>query len=114
MELLSEHKCSLIALNAAELARFNYEKGDTEGLVNKPLAMPDVVWSVYLREDPNQIKISMRSKGDFPVNAVCKDVFGGGGHARAAGATLEGDGNKAVETLAKVIGEHYERCNLCI
>lgn len=90
MELLSEHKCSLIALNAAELARFNYEKGDTEGLVNKPLAMPDVVWSVYLREDPNQIKISMRSKGDFPVNAVCKDVFGGGGHLNAAGAEFKG------------------------
>lgn len=90
MELLPDHRCSLITLDAKELERFKYEKGDTEGLVNRPLAMPGVVWSVYLREDPTQIKISMRSKGQFPVNKVCKNVFGGGGHLNAAGAEFKG------------------------
>ncbi len=90
MELLPAHRCSLITLDADELARFKYEKGDTEGLVNRPLAMPEIVWSVYLREDPTQIKISMRSKGQFPVNRVCKEVFGGGGHLNAAGAEFKG------------------------
>lgn len=90
MELLPTHRCSLITLDAKELERFKYEKGDTEGLVNRPLAMPEVLWSVYLREDPTQIKISMRSKGRFPVNLVCKEVFGGGGHLNAAGAEFKG------------------------
>lgn len=99
MELIPAHRCSLIALNADELVRFNYEKGDTEGLVNKPLAMPEVVWSVYLREDPTQIKVSMRSKGAFPVNEVCKQVFGGGGHLNAAGAEFKGSLPDCIATL---------------
>ncbi len=70
MELLPQHRCSLITLDAKELERFKYEKGDTEGLVNKPLAMPEVLWSVYLREDPTHIKISMSTKECFPVNLV--------------------------------------------
>lgn len=99
MELLPDHRCSLITLNAEELERFNYEKGDTEGLVNKPLAMPEVVWSVYLRQDPNQIKVSMRSKGQFPVNEVCKQLFGGGGHLNAAGAEFQGTLDECVAVL---------------
>ena len=103
MELIADHRCSLIALDADELKRFNYEKGDTEGLVNKPLAMPEIVWSVYLREDPTQIKVSMRSKGLFPVNEVCKQVFGGGGHLNAAGAEFKGTLDECVATLKEAM-----------
>lgn len=103
MELLSDHRCSLIALCAADLERFHYEKGDTEGLVNKPLAMPETVWSVYLREDPAQIKVSMRSKGQFPVNEVCREVFGGGGHLNAAGAEFKGTLEECIATLKEAM-----------
>lgn len=106
MELLAEHGCSLITLDASELERFHYERGDTEGLVNKPLAMPGVTWSVYLREDPTQIKVSMRSKGQFPVNAVCKDVFGGGGHLNAAGAEFKGTLAECVKTLKEAMANY--------
>lgn len=103
MELLADHRCALITLNAEELKRFNYEKGDTEGLVNKPLAMPEITWSVYLREDPSQIKVSMRSKGPFPVNEVCKQVFGGGGHLNAAGAEFKGTLEECIATLKEAM-----------
>lgn len=69
--------------------------------------------SAVIKEKDEALRASLRSKEVADVSEICA-TFGGGGHARAAGATLEGDGNKAVETLAKVIGEHYERCNLCI
>ncbi len=103
MELIPDHGCSLIALTADELQRFGYEKGDTEGLVNKPLAMPEVVWSIYLREDPTQIKISMRSKGEFPVNRVCGEVFGGGGHLNAAGAEFKGSLEDCIAKLREAM-----------
>lgn len=106
MTLFPEHRCSLIALDADELRRFNYEKGDTEGLVNKPLAMPDVAWSVYLREDPHQIKVSMRSKEQFPVNRICKEVFGGGGHLNAAGAEFKGSLADCIETLKEAMAAY--------
>lgn len=103
MQLFTDHRCSLITLDEDELTRFNYEKGDTEGLVNRPLAMPEIVWSVYLRRDPNQIKISMRSKGQFPVNKVCSELFGGGGHLNAAGAEFKGSLQDCVDTLIQAM-----------
>ncbi len=106
MELICEHRCALIALDADELEKFHYEKGDTEGLVNKPLAMPEVVWSVYLREDPKQIKVSMRSKGNFPVNKICRNVFGGGGHLNAAGAEFKGSLNDCIYTLKSAMADY--------
>ncbi|MBD5363407.1 MAG: bifunctional oligoribonuclease/PAP phosphatase NrnA [Bacteroides sp.] len=99
MELFPEHQCSIISLTADELKRFEYEKGDTEGLVNQPLALPSVQWSVYLREDPEQIKVSMRSKGSFPVNRVCSELFGGGGHLNAAGGEFKGSMQECIARL---------------
>ena len=99
MELFADHSCALISLTADELKRFGYEKGDTEGLVNQPLALPQVQWSVYLREDPEQIKVSMRSKGNFPVNRVCKEQFGGGGHLNAAGGEFGGSMEECIKIL---------------
>lgn len=110
MQLFPDHSAALITLTADELTRYGYEKGDTEGLVNRPLAVPDVVWSVYLREDPHQIKVSMRSKGDFPVNVICSDHFGGGGHKNAAGGEFQGTMQECVELLLKVMPDYD--CNL--
>lgn len=103
MTIYPDHRCAVISLNADELARFNYEKGDTEGLVNKPLAMPAVEWSVYLREDPAQIKVSMRSKGAFPVNEVCRNHFGGGGHLNAAGGEFKGTMEECLAILTEAM-----------
>lgn len=99
MQIFPEHGCALITLDADEKERFGYQKGDTEGLVNKPLAIPQVTWSVYLREDPTQIKVSMRSQGLFPVNLVCKEQFGGGGHLNAAGGEFHGSLRECVDRL---------------
>ena len=68
MQLFPEHGASLITLDKAELERFNYNRGDTETLVNKPLAIPGIYWSVFLREDADRIKVSCRSQGDFSVS----------------------------------------------
>ena len=103
MELFPEHQCSIISLTADELKRFEYEKGDTEGLVNQPLALPSVQWSVYLREDPEQIKVSMRSKGSFPVNRVCSELFGGGGHLNAAGGEFKGSMQECIARLKEAM-----------
>lgn len=88
MQVFAEHKAALIVLTREDLERFGYIKGDTEGLVNKPLAIPDVEYSVFIREDESMIKVSMRSKGNFPVNKLCEQYFNGGGHRNAAGGEM--------------------------
>ncbi len=104
MQIMPEHRVALITLSGEELKEFDYSKGDTEGLVNRPLAIPDVTWSVYLRQDaPDLVKVSMRSKGDFSVSRVCEECFGGGGHTNAAGGEFIGSLSDAVTRLLEIL-----------
>lgn len=90
MEVWEDMGAALICLSREELNRFHYTKGDTEGLVNRPLAIPGVVYSAFLREEDGYVKVSMRSLDKFPVNVLCKEYFGGGGHLNAAGGEYNG------------------------
>ena len=90
MEIFPEHKCALITLTKEELKKFSYEKGDTEGLVNRPLEVRGMVYSIFMREDPDCIKVSTRSCNDFPVSEICKKLYNGGGHIQAAGGEFHG------------------------
>jgi bifunctional oligoribonuclease and PAP phosphatase NrnA len=63
---------------------------DTEGLINLPLTVKEIVAVVFFKENgPHDWRVSMRSKGDVDVNAVAKQ-FGGGGHKNASGCSAEG------------------------
>lgn len=89
MQIFPEHQAALIALSRDELNEFSYRRGDTESLVNVPLSIPGVTYSIFLREDePGYVKISMRSKGEFSVKELCEKYFGGGGHRNAAGGEM--------------------------
>ncbi len=103
MKIYPENKAALITLSLDELKEFNFKNGDAEGLVNMPLSIDGVLFSVFMREDPDKIKISLRSQGTFPANKVSADLFNGGGHLNAAGGesytTLEEAVRKFEEAL---------------
>ena len=104
MQILQPHRAAVIMLSEGELKEFGYSKGDTEGLVNVPLSMPDITYSVFLREDAKDcVKVSMRSKGDFSVSRICEEHFGGGGHTNAAGGEFKGPLDKALQKLLEII-----------
>lgn len=90
LEIFQQHKGALITLSKADLDRFHYEKGDTEGLVNRPLEIKGMVYSIFMREDSDCVKVSARSCYNFPVSEICKDLYGGGGHLQAAGGEFYG------------------------
>lgn len=108
MEVFPEQCAALITLSQNELNQYDYQKGDTEGLVNVPLSMEHILFSAFLREESNLIKISLRSKGSFPANKIASDYFNGGGHLNAAGGefygTLQAAHSRILEILP-VIGE---------
>ncbi|CAM1339700.1 DHH family phosphoesterase [Tenacibaculum aestuarii] len=87
MKVLPEYKTAFITLTEEEKRRFNYEKGDTEGVVNYALSLKGIVFAAIFIEDEEQgiIKISFRSKGNFSVNQFARNYFNGGGHDNAAG-----------------------------
>lgn len=64
---------------------------DTEGLVNLPLTVKDIVAVAFFKENgPGDWRVSMRSKGTINVNAIARE-FGGGGHTNASGCSAQGD-----------------------
>lgn len=85
MKVYPESKAALITLSGEEMAQFNFQNGDAEGFVNIPLSIEGVDFSVFMREDPEKVKISLRSQGTFPANKVAAELFNGGGHLNAAG-----------------------------
>lgn len=103
MQVWKEYGAALITLSRDELNMMHYTKGDTEGLVNKPLAIPGVVYSVFLREEERYIKVSMRSLGDFPCDKICSRYFGGGGHRNAAGGEFQGSMAQAVAVFKSIL-----------
>tara|TARA_B100000508_G_scaffold118450_1_gene98582 strand:- start:97677 stop:98675 length:999 start_codon:yes stop_codon:yes gene_type:complete len=104
LTLIQDGKTALISLTQKELTRFNYQKGDTEGLVNIGLSIYGVTRSIFLKESDGIIKISFRSKGENnPVNVIAQKYFGGGGHANAAGGKWEGSMEQALEEIKRVL-----------
>lgn len=85
--VISELKTAFITLSQAELDEFDFQKGDTEGIVNYGLSVEGVIFAAIFIEDVEQkiIKISFRSKGSFSVNKFAREHFDGGGHDNAAG-----------------------------
>lgn len=102
MQIFPSHRAAVITLSRADLEKYKYEKGDTEGLVNRPLEIKGVVYSIFMREDPDCVKVSARSVGNFPVSEICKQLYGGGGHLQAAGGEFYG----SLEDCRKLLVEH--------
>jgi len=85
MTVLREYKTAYIYLTKNDLSEFNHMKGDTEGFVNLPLSISNIVFSVLFIEKENFVKLSFRSKGTFRVNEFASKYFSGGGHLNASG-----------------------------
>jgi phosphoesterase RecJ-like protein len=109
MRVFKEHKAAYIALTRDELNSYHYSKGDTEGLVNKPLAIPGVVYSAYFREEKDYVKVSMRSVGAFRVDLLCEEHFGGGGHKNAAGGEFRGTMEQCIATFEALMPFNLEK-----
>ena len=107
MKVYPDHHAALITLTRDEMSRFNFVKGDTEGLVNIPLQMKGIHFSVFLREDTEKelIRVSLRSQGTFPCNKFAGKYFNGGGHLNASGGQYDGSLDEAVSLFEKGLEE---------
>ena len=85
MVVLPHLNAAYIWLTAAELEKYNFQSGDTEGFVNMPFSIKGIRVTALFSEKKDTIRISFRSRGTFSVNDLCKNHFEGGGHRNAAG-----------------------------
>ena len=96
---------ALLFLTEKELNMFNYQKGDSEGFVNYCLSIKGIENAVFLREDKDIIKISLRSKGKVKVNEFSNKFYSGGGHQNAAGAAVK---NQDINTVVKELIQNFK------
>ena len=105
LELLEDGKVAFTYINGKDLEDVNAKVGDHEGIVESGRSIEGVKVSVFVREkEPNTWKVSMRSGNESNVNVsdICY-IFGGGGHIRAAGATIIGTLEQVKELIMKEI-----------
>jgi len=114
MEVFPDCHAALLMLTKEEEQQYGSQKGDTEGFVNLPLQIKDVIFTCFLREDTeyNQVKMSFRSVGDFPSNEVAQ-CFGGGGHKNASGAEFAGTMAEAREKFLEAMRAFQPRLEEC-
>lgn len=107
MVVIPDYRTAYLSLTKDELKQYNFKIGDTEGFVNFPLSIKDIIFSALFIEKTNHVKISFRSKGTFKVNKFSENNFNGGGHKNAAGGesnlNLEKTINKFIDLLPEYI-----------
>jgi phosphoesterase RecJ-like protein len=103
MKLFPEYKTAILSLSLEDLKDFKFQYGDTEGFVNLPLSISGIIFSVFIREDIDKVKLSFRSQGTFPANKVAADLFNGGGHLNAAGGEYYGKLEDAIRILEEAL-----------
>lgn len=103
MEILEEYQTGIITLSRKDYDRFNIQRGDTEGIVNFLLKLKKVKVAAFITEQPNIVKLSLRSKGDFSVQEIASRYFKGGGHKNASGGFSHTGLRKTVAKFKEIL-----------
>ncbi|MEP1489215.1 MAG: bifunctional oligoribonuclease/PAP phosphatase NrnA [Algibacter sp.] len=113
LKVIPESRTAYITLSQNELNKFDYKKGDTEAVVNYALSLNNIIFAAIFIEDRQEgiIKISLRSKGEFSVNAFSRAHFNGGGHNNAAGGRSELSLNKTIENFISILPSYNKALN---
>ena len=79
---------------------YQLEEEDMDTVIDIPRSINgvEVAFSIRQPGPENFFRVSMRSSTDFDVSRVCSG-FGGGGHVRAAGCSLEADSIESAERM---------------
>lgn len=89
--------------------KYNADKTDTDHLASLPREIDGVVMSAFLTQrGPDEIRVNLRAKGDHDVSKAAA-AFGGGGHMRAAGCTINScDMDFAVKTVVAELAKQLD------
>jgi bifunctional oligoribonuclease and PAP phosphatase NrnA len=111
MVILPEFRTAFITITDNELKMFDFVPGDTEGFVNIPLSIRNIVFSAMFVEKEKYVKASFRSKGSFPVNIFSASHYEGGGHLNAAGGESKLSIEKVIEHFTQLLPRYQNLLN---
>ena len=109
LEVLAEGRLALCTLTPEMLAACGAGEDDIEDLANFPRQIEGVQVAVYMRQQgTGEVKFSVRTDPGIDASAICAHL-GGGGHAAAAGAAMQGG---LAEARAAILAAVYEETGL--
>lgn len=107
MRFYRNGKISVVTVTLQMLSDCGAVENDCEDLAGLAGKAEGSVVSMTIRETrPGESKISLRSKPGVNVSDICA-VYGGGGHAMAAGCTLEAGPEEALELMLRAMDEKW-------
>ncbi len=90
IKLFAGGKIATAQLKNETMLKYNADKTDADALAQLPRSIDGVMISAFLKELPEgDIRVSLRSLGDYNIEPVARK-FSGGGHKKAAGCTFKG------------------------
>ena len=97
--LIMDKKCIVSVIRQKSMKFFQAQPSDLEGIVSQLRQTKGVEVAIFLHEiSPQQFKVSLRSKGKVDVSQIAQ-YYGGGGHVRAAGVTMEGSSHDVINNI---------------
>jgi len=106
LEILPEYNTAIIAVSKQDIEKYDVDTGDTEGIVNYALAIASIRLAAFIVDRDDKVKLSLRSKGEFPANEICKKYFSGGGHRNAAGGQSSDSLEEVVNQFKLILPEY--------
>ena len=107
--LLMDGKIIFSVLKKKDLDLYGVSSEDLEGIIDQLRVTEGVECALFLYEkEEGRFKVSMRSNGTVDVSKVALS-FGGGGHAKAAGCTVDGNARDIINNVAKLINHQMEQ-----
>ncbi len=89
LEASDDRRIVWSTLTDADLAATGTQPAHSEGIIDLLAQAEDAEVAILFKEDPRGTRLSVRTKPGGVDATVLTGRFGGGGHARAAGATIE-------------------------
>ena len=106
LEVLHEFNTAIITATKEDLEKYEVITGDTEGIVNYALSITGIKLAAFIVERSDKVKLSLRSKGEFPANDICKKYFNGGGHRNAAGGASTDSLEQVINQFKLILPEY--------
>lgn len=109
--MVLDGKCIVGSVRKRDMDFYGVEPKDLDGIVQQLRVTKGVEVAIFLYEVKTQeFKVSLRSNGKVDVNLVAS-YFGGGGHVKAAGCTMQGSVYDVINNLTLPIEKQIkERC----
>ncbi|MCU0641595.1 MAG: bifunctional oligoribonuclease/PAP phosphatase NrnA [Candidatus Margulisbacteria bacterium] len=102
MQITADHKAAWMVVTKAMMDQTGAKGEDMIGMVDHLRSIEGVEVAILFREEKDgTVKVNFRSKDRLNVSEIARR-FGGGGHVKASGATLEG---KTDEVVRRVVAE---------